>query len=105
LNLAQAVLICAYELFLAGGATAIDAHSSSSTAGESAARARATSERLELMYGHLETALRAIGYLQRDNAEHMMRSIRRVLGRAALDDHDVQIFLGLARQISWAGSR
>ena len=34
----------------------------------------------------------------------MMRRLRRMLGRAALDDDEVQILLGVARQMRWAGT-
>ncbi len=95
LNLAQAVLVCAYEIFLVA-----------SGAGDAGAvRALAPSARREVMFAKLEEALRAIGYLHRDNAVHMMRRLRRLLGRADLDDEEVQILLGLARQIAWAGTR
>lgn len=94
LNLAQAVLVCAYELFVA-------AH-----AGGAAAPTppRAASARLEFMYAQLEDALRCIGYLHEGNADHMMLLFRRILGRADLGDHDVQVLLGVARQMRWAAS-
>jgi TrmH family RNA methyltransferase len=93
LNLSQAVLVCAYEVFLA------------SAAPEVAARVLAASERHEAMFARLETSLRAIGFLHRENAAHMMRALRRILGRAALDEHEVRILLGVARQIAWCASR
>ena len=93
LNLAQAVLVCAYELFHA------------SAAPEVAPRVLAASEQYETMFARLEVSLRAIGFLHRDNAAHMMRALRRIFGRAALDDHEVRILLGLARQIAWCASR
>jgi TrmH family RNA methyltransferase len=94
LNLAQAVLVVAYEIFLAAGAHA-----------PRATRARAATGQIELMYEKLEESLRAIGFLRRDNAEHMMRTMRDILGRAALDEREVRVCLGLARQILWAGTR
>jgi TrmH family RNA methyltransferase len=99
LNLAQAVLVCAYELFLAAAETV--------ATGPAAAPARglAASERLELMYGKLEAALRRIGFLRADTAEHMMRTVRRMLGRAGLDEREVRVVLGLARQLAWYGTR
>jgi TrmH family RNA methyltransferase len=94
LNLAQAVLLFAYEVFLAGG----DGHSG----GE---RVLAPGERTELMYTKLEEAFRAVGFLHAGNVEHMMRTIRRILGRSGLSEHDVRVFLALARRVRWAGSR
>lgn len=97
LNLAQAVLVCGYELRLAADAAA------SATAGDSPALADAASA--ERMYTALEEALRAIGFLHRDNGVHMMRVLRRLLGRAALDPYEARVLLGLARQISWAAEQ
>ncbi len=97
LNLAQAVLVCAYEIFLAAAA----ANGSPS----SPPRTLATSTQTELMYSKLEAALRRIGFLQPDSAAHVMRRLRRMLGRAGLDDDEAQILLGVARQIDWVASR
>ncbi len=94
LNLSQAVLVVAYEMFLAVGG-----HTPRAT------RPLAAAGRIELMYQKLEESLAAIGFLQRDNTEHMMRTMRNILGRAALDEREVRVCLGLARQILWAGAR
>ena len=110
LNLAQAVLICGYELRLAAAARrddpapppALDAATEPRSAGRGALAPAAF---VEQMYAALERALRAIGFLHRDNGVHMMRAIRRLLGRAALDVYDTRILLGLARQISWIAGR
>jgi TrmH family RNA methyltransferase len=121
LNLAQAVLVCAYELFLAAAAPAgaaagatpatsgTAAHAApvpalSSASAERAPRRLAVSARTELMYDKLEAALRRIDFLQPDSAAHVMRDLRRTLGRAELDDDEVQVFLGIARQIEWAAT-
>ncbi len=94
LNLAQSVLLCAYEIFLAADAAA-----------PTPTRALATGARHELMYEKLEAALLAVGFLQPDTAAGMMRKLRRTLGRAPLDDDEVQIFLGIARQMSWSATQ
>ena len=91
LNLAQAVLICAYELRLA----ALDG-------GAAESRPLAPHQRLELLFAKLESALAAIGFLHGDGAPHVARQLRRMLGRAALDDAEVDVLLGVARQIAWA---
>jgi len=99
LNLAQSVLLCAYELLLADdGCAAMDA----ALAGASP---RASGGRLEFLYRRLEELLLRIGFLHAGNAVHMMRSLRRILGRAALGDHDVRILLGIVRQMRWAADR
>ena len=96
LNLAQAVLICAYELWNA----VADAPPAPAPA-----RALATHARLELMYAKLEAGLHAVSFLQGEEATTTRRRVRRFLGRAALDDEEVQMLLGMARQMSWAGSQ
>ena len=111
LNLAQAVVVCVYELLLAaggadsGGATASAGVAPTGTAATAdGTRTLAANARLELMYAKLETALCAIGFLHRDTAAPMMRALRRTLGRAALDEQEASVFLGLARQIAWAAA-
>lgn len=95
LNLAQAVLVCAYELWTAAAAAA---------EGAAPPRLRAAHERLELLYAKLEVGLQAVSFLHGDEAPAMMRRLRRMLGRAGLDDDEVQILLGVARQMTWAGT-
>jgi TrmH family RNA methyltransferase len=97
LNLAQSVLLCAYELLLADGADARDGHCD--------AEPRASCGRLEFLYRRLEEVLLRVGFLHAGNVVHMMRSLRRIFGRAALGEHDVQILLGMLRQVQWAADR
>ncbi len=92
LNLAQAVLACLYEAFLAQHATA------------EARPSLATSADLERMYDHLGQALLDIGFLHGANPEHIMFAIRRTFGRAHLDGREAAIWLGVARQIRWFAS-
>ena len=90
LNIAQAVLLCCYEVFLA--------------AQENSPLAEcplAVAERQELMYEKLKQALLRVGFLHRDNPEHIMFAFRRIMGRAGLEERDVRILLGMARQIEW----
>lgn len=93
LNLAQAVLLCAHEIFLAASepvepAVAPDFH-------------RAPAARAEQAYERLQAALLRIGFLPEDNPGHVMRGLRRLFGRAGLEEREVRILLGLARQIEW----
>jgi tRNA C32,U32 (ribose-2'-O)-methylase TrmJ len=53
------------------------------------------------MYGRLRDALVAIGFLPETNPEHILFGIRRMFGRARLQERDVRIWLGVARQIEW----
>jgi tRNA/rRNA methyltransferase len=90
INLAQAVMIVSYELLLA------------SLEREPARLPRLASlEQIEAMYAQLEKGLLDIGFLQPQNARHMMFALRRVLGRAGLEPPDVGILRGIARQIAW----
>lgn len=89
LNLAQSVMVLAYEIFCARPAPV------------------ATPEGLvdastrEEMFAHVERALSRIGFFQSDNRAHMMKSIRRLLGRTDLNRRDVRIIRGIMSQIEW----
>ncbi len=90
INLAQAVMIVCYEIFLA------------QLSREPARVVRgAPAEQVEAMYAQLEHALLDIGFLHPQNARHMMFALRRMLGRAGLEKSDVGVLRGIARQIGW----
>ena len=90
LNLAQAVMVICFELLLG-------------SLNREPARVPklASLEQVEAMYDQLEKALLEIGFLQPQNAKHMMFTLRQMLGRAGLESSDVGILRGIARQISW----
>lgn len=91
LNLAQAVLICAYEVFLAGGAfEPLQEKSEPAT--------MALKERCFAMW---ERALLGIGFMEPDMAQHMMLGVRRLFSRGPLTADDVRILMGMARQTAW----
>ncbi|MDR1726715.1 MAG: RNA methyltransferase [Acidobacteriota bacterium] len=94
LNLAQAVMIVAYELML--GSLAREP-------GRALKLARV--EQVEAMYAQLEAALLEIGFLQPQNAQHMMFALRKLLGRAGLESSDVGVLRGIARQIGWCAKK
>ncbi|MBM3789787.1 MAG: RNA methyltransferase [Acidobacteria bacterium] len=94
LNLAQAVLIVCYELYLAQLPRA-----------PSRTPRLAPAAEVEAMYGHLETALREVGFLHDQNARHMMFRLRRLFGRCGLERPDVTVLRGIARQIAWHGAQ
>jgi tRNA/rRNA methyltransferase len=94
INLAQAVMIFCYELYLARS----KGHLSPSLS-------LAPVERLEAMYAQLQEALLETGFLHAQNTDHMMFALRRLLGRAGLEDSDVAILRGIARQIAWHAKR
>ncbi len=90
INLAQAVMIVAYELLLA-----------SLERVPTRVPRLAPVEQVEAMYTQLEQALLQIGFLSSQNARHMMFVLRRMLGRSGLEAADVGVLRGIARQISW----
>ncbi len=90
MNLAQAVSLCVYEVSKAIKHTAgagIDNKKYSS------------SENLESMFQHMRKSLVNIGYLDNQNPDHILRSFRRIFGRAGLNDREVRILRGLFNQI------
>ena len=90
LNVAQAAVVCLYEIFIA---------SLEAPTVEKIQRARA--EDIERLYDIMRDALLKIGFLDSENPDHMLLAFRRILGRAGLEDADVRIFTGLFRQIEW----
>jgi len=95
-NLAQAVLLVAYELLKAAGGGRADTGPEPVLAGHA--------ER-EGLYAHLERALLAIGFLGRDSREVLMRRLRRIFGRTELTREEVKLLRGMARQTLWAAER
>ncbi len=91
LNLAQAVMVCAYELFVAAG----DFEPAAERFPE------ATSGQRERMFDAWREALLAIGFMKEDKADHMMLGLRRILSRGSLTEADVRILMGMARQAAW----
>ncbi len=92
LNLAQAVLLFCYELFLAQGSfVPVQEKSDLAPAG---LRERAADLWRQLLLD--------IGFMEPEKADHMMAGVRRIAARGALTTDDVKILLGIARQADWA---
>jgi tRNA/rRNA methyltransferase len=96
LNLAQAVLVLAYELSLAGDSPG--ASSAEPPAGVKAGE-------FEGAIDALRSGLLAIGYLNPENPEAVLGEIRALLWRGAPTGRELLLLRGLARQMSWAGRR
>jgi len=90
LNLAQAVMLICYEIFLASRNDDL----------KSIPRLANRFE-LEGMYDHLKDVLMKIGFIQPQNPEHWMLNIRRFLSRLTLRAREVRIIRGICRQIDW----
>ena len=92
LNVAQAVLICCYELWIASGEYEPLQEKSEAAPGE-------LRERMFALWREL---LLKVGFMKEDKADHMMLGLRRILGRGAVTVDDVNIMMGIARQAEWA---
>lgn len=94
LNLAQAVLLVCYELYMA-------------TVREPRLTPKklATTAELERLYAGLHQVLQRVGFLHGSNPDRMMGYFRRFFARHGLQSRDVKIFLGVFRQIDWSLDR
>jgi tRNA/rRNA methyltransferase len=92
LNLAQAVLICAYELYSATGQYQPPLEKSEP----------ALSERKLQLTDMWRAMLLEVGFMKEDKADHMMQGIQRIFSRGVFTDDDVSIMMGVARQARWA---
>lgn len=96
LNLAQAVLVIGYELFLS--------QRSEPPPAEVAAPLAAVGD-LEVALSELKQGLLQIGYLNPDNPEAIFAELRRLLARAGPTPRELTLLRGLARQVAWAGAQ
>ena len=108
LNLAQAVAVCAYELYQSSLVDNIDnSHGCVSLQGEKTNYApdsvnNAPLEVLEAYYQHLETVLLEIGFLYPHTAKARMDKIRRIYNRTNLTQEETAMLRGMLRQIQWS---
>lgn len=94
INLAQAVMVVAWELFMAGA-------SQPRTGDARQDLEQAQVPQVDSMVERLKQALLAIGFLPSENPDHIMFALRGIFARAALMRREVDILNGVARQISW----
>ncbi len=90
LNLAQAVMVLAYEIFVAGA--------------EEPRRfvsRLADKHELEGMYDHLRETLARIHFINPENPDYWMLNVRRFFSRIGLTARDVKIVRGICRQMDW----
>src|SRR5690606_244355 len=92
LNLAQAVLVVAYEASLARDPEV-------GKPGAREARPPATRDQLEQFYAQLERTMLRIGYTDPNRAPGIMRLYRGLLDRAELSAHELAALRGLASQV------
>lgn len=96
LNLSQAVLVVAYELFQ----ELVCVEQPAGPPGP-----EATAEALEAQYEHLKEAMLEIGFARPETVDHCLRAVRRLLGRAHPSIEEVTLLRGLWRQTLWASRR
>jgi|UniRef100_A0A7V6DPC4 tRNA/rRNA methyltransferase len=89
LNLAQAVMVLAYEL-----------HEARTDTPRFQPRLANTRE-LETMYAMLQETLVKINYIGQQNPEHWMLNVRRLFNRHGLLSRETQVIKGICRQIDW----
>jgi TrmH family RNA methyltransferase len=95
LNLAQAVLLLAYELrlaALAGGVPPAEGREARAPAGD-----------VEQAVRELRGALLEIGYLDPASPDRVLTELRRLIARGEPTPREVVLLRGLARQVAWAG--
>jgi len=103
LNLAHAVMIVCYEIFLAsceGGDESTLLRSDHVKSKDLIPRLANRFE-LEGMYNHLKDVLMKIGFINPQNPEHWMLNIRRFLSRLPLRAREARVIRGVCRQIDW----
>jgi tRNA/rRNA methyltransferase len=93
INLAQAIILCAYELRMA-----LASESRASTEPRQFASATDVDAAMERM----KQALLAIGFLPEENPEHLMFALRGIFGRSGLTSRELEIINGIAKHTKWA---
>ncbi len=91
LNLAAAVQVVCYELFVTSGQQQI------SSIGDQGEDPLATTEQMEGFYRHLQQTMADIGFLQPERSKSIMRRLRRIFNRIQLDTKELDILRGILR--------
>lgn len=90
LNVAAAVQIVAYELYLTGEKPVSD----------DVAPLLASSEELESFFRHLESMLWDVGFLHgRKSSPSIMRRLRRIFGRSRIEEREIHLLRGILTTI------
>lgn len=93
LNLAQAVLLVAYELF-------------QGELGQMPLKPRyAKAEHWDAMFEDLRDALQRINFLRPGNPDYWMMAFKRLFGRTGLTEREINMVRGVCRQIRWIHSK
>ncbi|NAT59618.1 tRNA (cytosine(32)/uridine(32)-2'-O)-methyltransferase TrmJ [Pseudomonas syringae pv. actinidifoliorum] len=96
LNLAAAVQVLSYEVRMAWLAASVQAGQGETPKAASAHSAElATMDEMEGFYGHLETTLVNIGFLDPEKPRHLMARLRRLFGRSEVERSELSILRGV----------
>jgi tRNA/rRNA methyltransferase len=93
INLAQSVILCAYELRMA-----LEGEPQKSADPSQLAPATEVNAALE----RIKEALLAIGFLPEENPDHIMFALRGIFGRTGLAPRELEILNGIAKHTKWA---
>lgn len=96
LNLAQAVAVCAYELYQATDQPSITSKTQ---------ELPCTLDEMENCYQNLEAMLLKIGYLYPHTANAKMEKFRRIFNRAEITQEEFALLRGVLSQLNWALSQ
>jgi len=94
LNLAQAVMIVCYEIYLAAREEKTEF-----------VPRLANRHELDGMYAQLKDILMRISFINPDNPDYWMNNLRRFFNRLPLRAREVSIIRGICRQIDWYGGK
>lgn len=91
LNLAQAVMICCYEMFIANEhyEPPVEFHP------------EAPHQMRERFFTMWDELMSEVGFHEPDTREHMMMAFRRIFGRGKFTEADANIMMGVVRQTQW----
>jgi TrmH family RNA methyltransferase len=92
LNIAAAVQVVCYELFVAAGV-----QETARVVGDKDECPKATTAQMESFYTHLYQALTDIGFMHPDKSKSIMRRLRRIYNRIQLDTKELDILRGILR--------
>ena len=93
MNLAQAAMVCLYEMYVASGTFEL---------GDEKSPPCQAVQRLRLQELWRDAMLK-IGFMKDDKADHMMQGFQRIFSRGVRSEDDAHIMMGVARQAAWAG--
>ena len=93
LNVASAVQVLSYEIFMASRQGQVPAQKKAGT--KEKADRPATADQMEGMYGHFFDTMQGLEYFGERNPEYVMRRIRCLFGRSRTSVREVQILRGL----------